>query len=308
MRVALLTALIAAAACDVTPSSGRPMRLVVGSSDTVIINSMRPVQLSARVFDSAGSLLPGDGVRYQWLSGAPLPLSATGVATCAQAGDAIVRASLGALVARVAVRCRPVHEVRSMRMVNLLVGGPSQEIPFEAADSAGRPVTLLAGYVTVRDSGIATVQGSRITGRTPGTTSLDMRIGDRTAHASVHAYALVETVDSIRAGQHLAVPVRLSPGEAREWRLPAAGEPYFVTVIADADDQPKLRIYVVGADCSPGLDGNSYFCTARQQTRVGISYPTQPRSGEQVSGALAVWRRDRPSRSSRSGHGATRTG
>jgi len=294
MRIALLAALVAGAACADSSSYGSPARLVVGASVTVIVNSLRPMQLTARVLDTGGRVVPGSRVHYELQSGAPLRLSATGVATCVRSGDAVVRAVSGALVAPVVVRCRPVDRVRSMRMLNLLAGGPPQELPFEAVDSAGRPVALLAGYVTIRDSGTARVQGTRVAGITSGTTSLDIRIGERTAHASVHVYALAETFDSIQPGQHLAVSVRLASGAARAWQLPAGREPYFITVIRHGDERPTFRMTVIGANCSPGLDAVSYFCSAREGARVVTSSPLAAQSAEQVSGALAVWRQDEP--------------
>src|SRR5688572_14476153 len=87
-----------------------PARLVVGVSDTVIVNSQRPIQIPIQVLDAAGHVLPDTGVRYQWTSGAPVTVSATGVATCTQAGDATIRASLGPLSIDFLLRCRPVRD------------------------------------------------------------------------------------------------------------------------------------------------------------------------------------------------------
>lgn len=272
------------------------MRLVAGVSDTVIVNNLRPIQLPMRVLDAAGRTLPDSGVRYQWLAGIPVSVNVTGVATCTQPGDATVRASLGPLVTRVLLRCRPVHEVRALRMMNLVIGGPAQELPFEAVDAAGRPVTLLTGHVTVQDSTIATVQGLRVSGRAPGSTGLDMRIGDHVAHASVHVYQRVDSPEEIRPGQHVAVPLRLPPGEMRRWRLSAAREVYFVTMIPDGDDQPMPRIAVTGAACDPWLDAQSYFCLAQQDAAVIVYHP--PRAGpsptQELSGMLLIWRQEKP--------------
>ncbi len=189
---------------------GPPTRLVAGVADTVVVNNQRPVQIPVHVFDGAGHQVEPTGTRYRWTSGVPVPVSATGVVTCTQSGDAKVRASLGKLITYAVLRCRPVRDVHALRMMNLVVGGAAQELPFEAVGVDGRPVTLLTGKVTIGDSTIATVEGLRIRGRAPGSTDLTMRVGDRQAFASIHVYEPVRSPEGIRPGQHVAVPVRLA--------------------------------------------------------------------------------------------------
>src|SRR5258706_5572391 len=104
-RVAVVL-LTVAAACK-----GPPARLVAGIADTVVVNNVHAVQMPMHVFDAAGHELPDTGVRFQWMSGATIPVSDKGVLKCTHAGDATVRASLGALVAQVIVRCRPVRDL-----------------------------------------------------------------------------------------------------------------------------------------------------------------------------------------------------
>lgn len=278
----------------VSACKGPPARLVAGVSDTVIVNNQRPIQLPIRVLDAAGHVLPDTGVRYQWTSGVPVTVSATGVATCTQPGDATVRASLGPVSTHLLLRCRPVSEVRALRMMNLVVGGSPQGLPFEAVGVDGRPVTLLTGRVTVQDSTIATVEKLRIRGRAPGSTALDMRIGDRLAHASVHVYERVSTPEGIRPGQHLAVPVRLAGGEMRRWRISAAPEVYFLTMLPDRDEQQMPGLAIVGANCEPWLDAQSYFCLAQHDAAVFVYHPQQADSAQELSGTLAVWRQEDP--------------
>lgn len=295
MRITTLVVLaLGMGACENVAANREPARLVAGSSDTVIVNSSRPVQLPIQVLDAESRSLSDSGVRYEWLTGIPVSVTATGVATCAQAGDATVRASIGNLDARLLLRCRPVHEVRSLRMLNLVIGAPAQELPFLALDSAGRVVTLLTGYVAIQDSSIAKVQGLRIYGRAPGTTSVDMRIGDHTAHASVHVYQRVDTLEPISPGQHVAVPVQLPPRQMRRWRLPAAREVYFVTMIPDEDKEPMPRIAVSGAACVRWIEAESYFCLAQQDGEVIAYHPLQTGPALPSSGMLAVWRQEKP--------------
>jgi hypothetical protein len=287
--VTAAVALLAASACK-----GPPARLVVGASDTVVVNNERPVQLPIQVLDAAGRLLPDTGVRFQWTSGVPVPVSATGVATCTQPGDATVRASLGPLATQLFLRCRPVREVRGLRMMNLVLGDPPRELSFEAVDVDGRPVTLLAGQITVLDSSVATLEGQRIRGRAPGYTALDIRIGDRGTGASVHVYERVASPEGIRAGQHVAVPVRLAAGEMRRWRLPAARELYFVAMLPDRDERQMPRLAIVGANCMRWLDEQSFFCVAQQDASVFVYHPQQAGAARELTGTLAVWRQERP--------------
>jgi hypothetical protein len=284
----------AAALLFVSGCKGPPARLVARVSDTIIVNNERPIQISIRVLDAAGHVLPDTGVHYQWTSGVPLSVSATGMATCTQSGDATVRASLGALTTDLLLRCRPVHDVRAVRMVNLVVDDPPQALPFEAVGMDGRPVTLLTGQVTMLDSTIATVEGLHIRALTPGSTAIDMRIGDRVAHASVHVYERVASPERIRPGQHVAVPVRLAGGDMRRWRLPAAQEVYFLTMLPDRGDQQMPRLAIVGANCDPWLDLHSYFCLAKDGASVFVYHPQPPDSAQELSGTLAVWRQDYP--------------
>jgi hypothetical protein len=283
-RLILVLAFLAPAACK-----GPAARLVAGNADTIVVNNQKPVQLPMRVFDAAGHSLDSAGVQYQWTAGVPVSVSATGVVTCTQAGDATVRASLGRLTTQLILLCRPVGRVRSLRMMNLVVGGPAQELPFDAVDADGRPVTLLTGQVTVEDSTIATVEGVRVRARTTGSTGLTMRIGDRLAYASVHVYERARTPEGIRAGQRLAVPVRLGGGEMRRWRISASPDNYFLAILPDNDAHPAPALAIVGANCSPGLGPQSYFCLAQHDASVIVYHPQQVDFSQRVSGTLAVW-------------------
>jgi len=288
-RLILAVMLIALTACK-----GPPARLVAGIGDTVVVNNLRPVQLPMRVVDRAGHHLDSTGVRYQWMAGAPVSVSTTGVVKCTQPGDATVRASLGPLVTDVLVRCRPVRDVRGLRMMNLVVSGPAQELPFEAVGMEGRPVTLLTAQFTVGDSTIATLEGLRIRARAPGGTNVTIRVGDRQAFASVHVYDPVRTPEGIRPGQRVAVPVRLTGGEMRRWRISASPELYFLAMLPDRDEEQMPRLAIVGANCIPGLGPHSYFCLAQHDASVIVYHPQQVDPAQELSGTLAVWRQERP--------------
>jgi hypothetical protein len=287
----LMRGLICAVAfAAIAACKGPPARLVAGTSNTVIVNNQRPVQLPMRVLDAAGRHLEKIGVRYRWTGGKPVPVSAKGVVQCTETGDATVRATLGALVTNVLVRCRPVSDLRAMRMMNLVVGAPAEELPFEAIAMDSQPVTMLTGRITLEDSTIVTLEGQRVRAIAPGSTGLTMRVGDRSAYTSVHTYARVPTLERILPGQHVAVSVRLAGGEMRRWRIPAARELYFFAMLPDPDEQSMPRFTIVGASCSPGLDAHSYFCLARDNASVIVYHPQQIDPAETLSGTLAVWR------------------
>jgi hypothetical protein len=271
---------------------GAPARLVAGQSNTVIVNNRRPVQLPVRVLDKAGRHLDSTGVRYEWMAGAPVSVSPTGIVKCTESGDATLRASLGSLVTHLTLLCRPVRDVRTVRMMNLVVGAPAQELPFEGVDLNGGPVTLLTGNVTVTDSTIVTIEGARVRARTPGSTDLTMRVGDQLGFASVHVYALARTPERIRPGQHLAVPVRVSGGEMHRWRIPASRENYFLAMLPDDDETAMPALAIMGANCVPGLITNSYFCLAQHEASVIVYHPQQVDSTRELRGTLAVWRQD----------------
>jgi hypothetical protein len=283
-RLILAVVLCAAAGCK-----GPPSRLVAGTADTVIVNNRRPVQLPIRVLDAAGHRLDSSGVRYQWMAGVSVPVSATGVVTCTQPGDATLSAAVGALTTRVILRCRPVRDVRALRMMNLVVGDSAQDVPFEAVDADGQPVTLLTGELTVGDSTIATVEGARIRARSPGSTEVTMRVGDRQGFMSVHIYERVASPEGIRPGQHVAVPVRLTGGEMRSWRIAASPENYYVAMLPD-DAHPMPALAIRGANCQPALDEYSFFCLAQHDASVIVYHPQQVDPTQELSGRLAVWR------------------
>jgi hypothetical protein len=293
--VSRLTAIVflVLAACK-----GPPARLVAGSADSVVLNNVRPVQLSMQVFDAAGHALPNTAVRFQWASGINVPISRSGVVTCTHAGDMTLRASLGPLVRSLLVRCRPVRRVFGGGSVNLVLGDPPYDLLFEGVDSAGRPVRPLSAVATVDDSMIVALGGWRIRARNPGTTGVDVYVGDEWVHWYVQVFEPALTLDSIRPGQHLAVPVRLSAGELHRWQLPAwsshehsAGRGDYEMQMLPTDDTLRTpRLAVVGAICDHNRSW-SYECLAPHGASVIAYHPPKSNRAGEWSGTLAVVRR-----------------
>ena len=288
-RSILAVFLIVAAACK-----GPPTRLVAGRADTVLVNNMRPVRIPLRVLDATGHKLETTGVRYQWMAGAPVSVSSSGVVTCTQPGDATVRASLGAISKRLVVRCRPVRDVRAPGHLDLVVGDPAQEVSFEALGIDSVPVDLLAAQITVGDSTIATVNGARIRGRAPGATSVTVRVGNKQSFTSVEVYARGTTLEGVRPGQRVAVPVRVADGQIRRWRLAASREVYFLTMLPDRDEENMPAIAVLGANCAEPINPYSYFCLAQHDASVIVYNPRQSNPARELSGVLAIRRQERP--------------
>jgi len=282
---ACAVALCATIACG----NGLPARLVAGNADTVVVNGLKPEQLPMEVLDRSGNVLPDTGVRYEWTSGLPIAVSTRGVVTCSHAGDAAVRASLGTLATRILVRCRPVHEIRVVGgVLNLVVGDPPQDLIFEAVDSAGRRVTEVAARVRY-DSTVVALERWRIRARAPGRAAVEIYIGDQWTFYPVHVFERASTVDGIRPGQHLAVPVRLAAGERRSWQLPASPPGYDINLLPDHGTPPTARLAIEGANCERSSDPLSRWCFALPGASVVVYYPRQTGAAQPWSGSLAVF-------------------
>jgi len=283
-----------------TGCKGPPARLVVGFGDTIVINQVRPVQLSVQVFDAAGHALPDTGARFEWTSGAKVPMSSRGVVTCTHVGDAIFRASLGPLMKSVLVRCRPVHDVLGGGPVNLVMGDPPYDLWFEAVDAAGRRVRPLTAVLTVDDTMVVMREGWRIRARAPGTTGVDVWVGDGWAHWYVRVFEPAATFDSIRVGQHLAVPVHLAGGEQRSWQIPPSRKEFSVQILSGGDTLRAPRLAVLGANCTSRTPWDmpripwGYTCLAWQGAAVIAYHPRNVDPAREWSGTVAVGRGDRP--------------
>jgi hypothetical protein len=267
--------------------------------DGVVVNNERPVQLAMRVLDARGRVLSDTGVRYRWLSGAPIPVSPRGVTTCTHSGDAVVRASLGALATQLVLRCRPVHAVRATWMANLVLGDSGTKVSFLALDARGNEVSQLRGEVGVEDSSVVTLDvaadGTRIVRpRAPGTTFLHVRIGDEGRGTSVRVYERASSVEGIGKGQLLAVPVELAGGEVRQWHLPAGPESYNLSVLPAGDTTRVPRLAIVGANCVTDMREQGLWCVALQGATVFVYHSRDGDQARAERGMLAVWRHLEP--------------
>lgn len=280
-RASTLIALMFTTACR-----GAPARLRAGATDSVVVNNTQPVRLPMRVLDAAGHTLDSTGVRYAWASGASIPVTSAGVVTCTRAGDAVIRATLGDVGTNVVVRCRPVSRLEAVRRVEMVPGESAQELPIAAFDTLGRPVTLLAGTLKVHDTTVATLEGLRVHARAAGETFVDARFGDRATSVMVLVYERANSLEGIRPGQNLAVPVRLAAGETRRLQL-AAGS-YVLAMRDTPGDRPRLAI--VGAYCEPLAWQPAFFCSSQGDATAIVYNPWRPKAAPEVRGDLTVRR------------------
>lgn len=222
--LAMVPALVIAA---ILARDGAPVRLVVetqngaDASGGLIVNSQYPVRLSTGVFDAKGRSLGMEQVRYRVIAGSPLSISATGVVTCSQDGDAVVRASAGNAATSLTVRCRPVRVVRSYKWVQLIAGDSAHQLDFEALAPDGERQHLLAGQRFVTDTTVARLEGSSIRPLAAGGAMLVTRVGEGQMLTRVSVFQPVRSLDSLRPDQRFVIaPVRLAPRESITWPLP----------------------------------------------------------------------------------------
>jgi hypothetical protein len=274
--------------------NGPPARLVAdgqgGGSDGIVLNTRHPVQLAMRALDAEGRPLRSAHVQYRWMSGAPLRVTPDGVVTCTGRGDAMVRASAGAVATTLLLRCRPVKKVSAEWELNLLAGGSERELAFTALDPAGRAVDLLTGELHVKDSTIATLEGTRIRPVSPGHTMVTVRIGDGEAWIGVTVYEPVRTLSGLRPDQRSVVaPVRLARGDTIRWSLPVGR--FWLRYSRASAAQPMPALAVDGLImCMPELGPSvDVACLVRAPgATLRIAHPGTT-AGE-IAGSLALER------------------
>ena len=280
MRTSLVViALLIVAAC-----TGAPARIVVGTSDSVVVNNRRAVQLAARVLDARGHALPDTGVRFEWLSGTLATVSPEGVVMCNRAGDAVVRASLGAVFTDVHLLCRPIRTLRALSELRFVAGDSTQPILLEALGLDGTPVSQIAGVATIQDDRVATLTGLRVTPRAPGKTYVTVHVGDRGVGTGVMVYARAATLAPPRPEQPgVAVPVTLQSGETRRWRLPRGR--YIVGLLPDSTG---VHFTVLGAGCVRLPWDRRMMCEADDGMTVIAYAPWSPGAAPEATGAITL--------------------
>lgn len=241
--VLALVATCAAATVLWLARNGPPARLVAGAgteANGIVVNNLKPVQLAVRVLDAAGHRLERKDVRYRLLSGTRIPVSASGVLKCTERGDAIVQASVGTLSRNFVIHCEPVKTIRGASWGNFVVNQPPRPLEVDAIGPDGEPVTLIAAALRVEDSTVATLDGGLLRPLRPGSTHIDIAIGDDITGAPVTVFEQVSTFEGLRPDQRwVAAPIELDAGASLRFALPTGL--FFLAFGDGGDDVPIPR-------------------------------------------------------------------
>jgi hypothetical protein len=281
--------------------NGPPASLAAGTADVVIINNELPVHLPVKVLDAAGHVLKSAGVRYRWVSGVPVSLSTTGEVTCREEGDAYIHVSLGALVRNVLLRCRPIQDFWLATGNELVAGDSAVPLSFSAFGPDGRPVDLVAGTVTVRDSNIASLDDMWLRPKMPGTTVLTMVAGDRSRRIQIRVLTPTHNPSALGAYDAFVIPsLRLAGGETRRWSV--AEGLYTISlrqdttgILADGkhpngEKRAMLVLATSNANCAIAGPGQRYLCVALKDAEVIVYAPRGVRQAGSYTGRLFVRR------------------
>lgn len=270
-----------------------PAQLIAGTGDVpnqVVVSTTEPVSIPMRVLDASGSVLRSTDVRYAWESGTPATVLPNGVVACTEPGEAVVRATLGALSARVQLSCQPVLRLRMKGWYNFVVGGPAQELHVGGIGADGRPVTRLAADIRVDDRTVAVLNDAHVHPLAPGRTFVTANAGKRLAHAAVTVFEPVRTLEGLRPDQlYVLASARLDPGETVRWPLPS-GYFWLVNHVDELGRAPELTVagrVTCGPEAAPGVY-RMYCLALGPDASVTLVHPST--STSTLFGALALER------------------
>ena len=274
-----------------------PATLVAGIGSVpneVVVSTVRPVKIPVRVRDGWGRMLPDSGVRFAAAAGAVASVSPDGVAQCVRPGKVAVRASVGSVTTRLQLDCQPVSQLRMKHWFNLLLGEPAQELHVGGFDLEGRPITRLAARMTVHDTTIAQVTGTRVRATAPGRTFLTVSVGEEWVIAAVTVFEPVASLARLRPDQRFVIaPVRLQPGESVRWPL-TPGSVWLVNQVDRDGSAPVLEV-AGPASCDPAPAPGVYrtWCHVRGPgATVTLSHPRSASSA--IESTLAMERDPAP--------------
>ena len=275
--------------------AGPPTQLVVGTADTVLVNSRRPVTLPVRLLDAKGRELRAQNVRFEQIAGEHVPLTSDGRVTCPTRGDAVLRASVLDLTSEFIVLCRPVKGFRLVADPDppLVVGEPPRDLALGAVGVDDLPVNLLAGTATVQDSTIAGLRGLTIIPRHAGNTDIFVDIGDCVYSMFIEvAESVRSSLDLERRDQLFTVPsLRLVAGEIRTWPVPRGEYQLWLHTAANAERQLVLGGASMNCANWSGAE-QKYHCLAFDNAAVIVRNMQPAGRGKALEGVLAIRRMD----------------
>ena len=288
--------------------NGPPTHISAGTADIVIVNNEKTVRLPVQVFDAAGHLLKNNDVRFHWIGGAPIPISASGRVTCKEPGDADVRVSLGSLSRDVELHCRPIRELMGGIGGDFVAGDLPAKLWISAIGTDGRPVDLIALSAQVQDSSVASLDGLNLQPKAPGTTEISLWAGDKWTSNYIRVYKRGASPETLRVGEGFASVVRLRGGDVQRWSIPYL-RLYHVSLTSmtadtsdshrtDSEDTPDahdsrrdLILAITNANCvSSDGPAQSYRCVSLNNSEVIVRARRGAPQSEEFEGHLTVIR------------------
>lgn len=268
----------------------RPVRLVAGRSDTVIVNSRGSVPLAVRLVDVNGVERRARGARYQLVAGRDVELANDGHVKCDRRGDAEVAATYGELATRVTILCRPIEGFGMPRVLRLAIGGTPAPLDVGAIGMDGKPVDMVAGSASVRDSQVAALVDGYVHARARGTTMVDVEAGDCAVSIPVEVIESSRTWDRLLPHEQYAESLSMAAGELRSWRLPPGR--YEISLFGDDGAPARLRLASYQMNCAalPGTE-QQYSCIAKDRASVIVHHTEPAGRGRRSTANLQVHRR-----------------
>lgn len=262
-----------------------PVRLVAGRADTIVVHNRQAVQLPVFGVGRRGDTVALRNLRFRRLSGAPIRVTSSGMATCDRAADAQVEVSHRRLSSRFVLMCRPILGFRFRGNASLLLGGPAVPMQLDAVGMDGESVAPIFGTAIVEDSSVATMRGMFIAAKAPGRTRVQVEAGDCSTEIGVEVNERVHSLDSLRPFQEFATPVSIVAGEVQAW--PIVKGDYLIDFQPLDSASRELAIGAAGAQCV-GSSLRGYHCLALQPAKIVLRHPGDAGSGATVTGTLSV--------------------
>ena len=277
---------LALAAC----ADARPVRLVAGRSDTLIVNSRGSVSLAVRLVDVNGVERRGRGVTYKLITDGEVELANDGHVKCNRRGDAEVVATYRELATRVTVLCRPIEGFRLPHVLRLALGGPPAPLDVGAFDVDRKPVDMIAGTASVRDSQVASIVDGHIHALARGATAVDVEAGGCAVSIPVEVIGSSRTSEGLLPHEQFVESLSMAAGELRSWRLPPGR--YEISLFDDDRAPAYLRLASHEMNCAalPRTE-QQYSCIAMDRASVIVHHTRPAGRGRQSTATLLVQRR-----------------
>ena len=267
------TLALTVAAC-VDSRSQRPSQ---ATPDTLIINSLLPVEVARRM--SGSSLAMMTSVRISPALGAAHVVGSTSIA-CDTIGDVLVELKRLFAERTALVRCRPIRGFKPPSGIRIPLGSEPVQLhsPNNAVGIDGRPVTLMAGTVGVLDTSVVRIADGRLIALRVGKTVVEFEYSGLRNLVGVEVYEVLSDD-----------PFQLVAGEFRSWRL-GPGRYEIELHSQDSSVGSELRLGPYNGNCATGRDGTlRLYCLFTAAGAIVLSN-TDERLGATRSGSVRITR------------------